>query len=114
MRMRLVFCFFAIALFVSISVVGASRQMSGVNEKLTIKTAGVHDRGSVNYSYRSPGKLHKAVVSTDDPDALARAHAAGAIEIADYGSFKLFALDASALERAEELGDGQISGGDGV
>ena len=111
MRMRLVVCFFAIALFVSISVVGASRQMSGVSEKLTTKTAGVHDRSSINSgSYRSPGKLHKALLSTDDADALARARAAGAIEIADYGSFKLFALDASALERAEEARDGQISG----
>lgn len=112
MRMRLVFCFFAIALFVSISVVGASRQMRGVGEKLTIKAAGVHERSSVNSaSYRSPGKLHKAVLSTDDQDALARAREAGAIEIADYGSFKLFALDASALVRAEELGDRQIGGG---
>jgi hypothetical protein len=103
MRMRLVFCFFAIALFVSISVVGASRKPGGVSdERSTIKTRGVHEHSSVTASsYRSPGKLHKVMVSGDDQNGLAEARAAGAIEIADYGSFKLFALEEAALERAE-------------
>ena len=102
MRMRLMFCFFAIALFVSISVVGASRQTSGAGGSLSIKARGVHERSTVNASsYRSPGRLHKAVVSGDDSNAIAQARAAGAIEIADYGSFKLFAMDEGALGRAE-------------
>jgi len=121
MRMRLVFWFFAIALFVSISAVNASRGSSGVRRRVSIKSASVHERSSINASsYRSPGRLHKAVVSSDDPDALAHAKAAGAIEIADYGSFKLLAMNESALENAEEKEgelrsrgvEGQRSGGD--
>lgn len=117
MRMRLAFCFFAIALFVSISAVSASRLSSGVGGRLSVKTGGVHQRSSISASsYRSPGRLHKAVVSTDDPDALAQARAAGAIEIADYGSFKLLAMDESALASAEESSIADANGrvGDGA
>ncbi len=104
MRMRLVLCFLAAALLMSISVVRASRLASGVSGLLSSKAGGVHQRNSVNASsYRSPGRLHKAVVSGDDPTALAQAMSAGAIVTADYGSFKLLAMDEGALERAEEL-----------
>src|SRR5512143_613519 len=103
MRVRLAFCFFAVALFVSISAASASRLSSGALGRSTIKTGIVHQGNSIDAgSYRSPGRLHKAVVSSDDPDTLARAIAAGAIEIADYGSFKLLAMDESALHRSEE------------
>ena len=102
MRLRLVFCFLAIALFVSISVVGANRQASDVSGGSSIKTRGVHERNSVTASsYRSPGKLHKAVVDTSDENALAHARAAGAVEIADYGSFKLFAMQVGVLEQVQ-------------
>ncbi|HLF82664.1 MAG TPA: hypothetical protein VI837_00655, partial [Blastocatellia bacterium] len=117
MRMRLVFCFFAIALFVSISVVSASRLPSGVSGRLSAKAGSVHERNPVSASsYRSPGPLHKAVVSSDDSNAFAQAKAAGAIEIADYGSFKLLAIDESALEQAEENSIADPSGrrGDGA
>jgi len=46
MRLRLVFCFFAIALFVSISVVGASRDASRVSQRSSIKTRGAHERNA--------------------------------------------------------------------
>ena len=112
MRMRLVFCFFAIALFVSISVVGASRDASRVSQRSSIKTRGAHERNSVDAnSYRSPGKLHKAVVSASDSEALSRARATGAVEIADYGTFKLFALDEGALERFEQHHAMKLSSG---
>jgi hypothetical protein len=101
--MRIAFCFFAIALFVSISAVSAGRLSSGVMERSSTKPAKGHQLGSINYvSYRSPGRLHKAFVSSDDPDALAQAIAAGAVEIGDYGSFKLLAMNESALQRVEE------------
>lgn len=103
MRMRFVFCILAIAMFVSISVVGANRQTSPVGEGLSIKSRGVHEQNTIISSYRSPGRLHKAVVPADDAIAIGRARAAGAIEIADYGSFKLLALSQDALERAEEV-----------
>ena len=102
MRMRSLFCFFAIALFLSISAVSASRSSSGVTALSSVKAGSVHQRNSVNAgSYRSPGALHKALVSTDDPNGIAQAISAGAVEIADYGTFKLFAMDQPALERAE-------------
>src|SRR6185436_5251093 len=67
------------------------------------KPAGVHEGASISAgSYRSPGKLHKAIIQSQDLESLAQAKAAGAIEIADYGSFKLFALDEGALAVAEE------------
>jgi hypothetical protein len=103
MRMRSVFCFLAIALFLSISAVSANRLSSGITERSTAKAVSLHQRSSINAgSYRSPGTLHKAVVSSDDSNGLAQAKAAGAVEIADYGSFKLLAMDQAALERAEE------------
>jgi hypothetical protein len=52
-------------------------------------------------SYRSPGTLHKLVVSNDDSEALTQARAAGAVEIADYGSFRLFVVDDGALQKTE-------------
>ncbi len=114
MRMRLAFCFFAIALFVSISAVSASLRPSGADGRSSVKAGSVYGRNSINAgSYRSPGRLHKAVV----------AKSSGAIEIADYGSFKLLAMDESALASAEEKqserlrsggAEEQRSGDDGV
>ncbi|MEK6407142.1 MAG: S8 family serine peptidase [Acidobacteriota bacterium] len=106
MRMRLAFCFLAIALFVSISAVSANRESKGVSSRSPVNFA-VHESGSISASsYRSPGKLHKAMVSTEDLEALAQAKASGAIEISDYGSYKLFAMDDDALQSAEEMSAG--------
>ncbi|HSB10473.1 MAG TPA: hypothetical protein VLM38_13375, partial [Blastocatellia bacterium] len=103
MRMRLAVCFFAVALFVSISAASASRLSGWSGGRSPIKTGIVYQRSSIDAgSYRSPGRLHKAVVSSDDSDTLARAVASGAVEIADYGSFKLLAMNESALHSAEE------------
>ena len=103
MRMRLAFCFFAIALFVSISAVSASLRPSVAGGRSSVKAGSVYGRSSINAgSYRSPGRLHKAVVSSADANALAQAKSSGAIEIADYGSFKLLAMDESALASVEE------------
>ena len=41
------------------------------------------------------------MIPADDQAALAEARSAGAIEISDYGSFKLLAMDDAALEGAE-------------
>ncbi|HSF24091.1 MAG TPA: S8 family serine peptidase [Blastocatellia bacterium] len=53
-------------------------------------------------AYRSPSSLRKVVIQASDARALERATASGAIELADYQSFKLFALEQPALEREEE------------
>src|SRR4030095_17220909 len=103
MRMRLAGCLIAIALFVFLSAASAVRSSVVVDSRLLSKSASVPGSGSITgSSYRSPGKLHKAIIPTQDLEALAEAKASGAIEIADYGSFKLFALDDGALQSAEK------------
>ncbi len=103
MRIRFVLCFLAIALCASISAVSAKRLSSGVAKLPIDKTGHITQLSSINKSYRSSGKLHKAVISADNSESLARAIDAGAIQIGDYGSFKLFALDEGALRRSEEI-----------
>ena len=111
MRMRLAVCFFAVALFLSISAASASRLSGWSGGRSPIKTGIVYPRSSIDAgSYRSPGRLHKAVVSSDDSDTLARAVASGAVEIADYGSFKLLAMNESALHSAEEPASAVVQG----
>jgi Subtilase family len=103
MRMRLAFCFIGIALFLSISAASASRVSRQAGKRSAVKGGGARRGGSINAnSYRSPGKLHKAMVYSDDSEALAQARASGAIEISDYGSFKLLAMDDGALKNVEE------------
>src|SRR5262245_14844583 len=103
MRIRLFLCFLAITLYASISAVNAKRLSNNIAELSTPKSDRISQLGSISRSYRSPGKLHKAVVSDDDSESLARAMAEAPIEIADYGSFKLLTMDESALRRSEEI-----------
>src|SRR2546425_13229634 len=94
MRMRLAFCFIAIALLVFISAVSASRVSDNAGLLSSVKRAGLFESGSISAnSYRSPGSFHKAVVRANDSEGLAQAKASGAIEVSDYGSFKLLAMD---------------------
>ena len=102
MRIRLFLCFLTIALCASISAVSAKRISSGTAELPTVKSGRIAQLSSINKSYRSSGKLHKAVIPGDDFESLARAISGGAIQIADYGSYKLLAMDVSALRRSEE------------
>src|SRR5215471_301787 len=110
MRIRLLLCFIAIALSASISAVSADRLSKGVGGIKDVKSGSTNQISSINKSYRSPGKLHKAFIPANDSEALARAIGNGAIEIADYGSFKLLALDESALNRSEEIDQASLSG----
>jgi len=103
MRMRLAGCFIAIALFVSLSATSPVRSFVGDGARSPSKAASIHEGSSISASsYRSPGKLHKALISSQDLESLAQAKASGAIEIADYESFKLLAMDSDALQSAEE------------
>ncbi|HKP88210.1 MAG TPA: S8 family serine peptidase [Blastocatellia bacterium] len=95
----------AIGAFVLTSAAGANSRFflqnaTGDDHHRTIKTANAErSAAAVNArSYRSPGKLRKVVIAADDQPALADARSAGAIEISDYGTFKLFAMDDDALE----------------
>ena len=44
-------------------------------------------------TYRSPARLRKIVIQAGDRALLDRAKASGAIELAEYGSFKLIVMD---------------------
>ena len=108
MKKGLLVSLIAIAVFILTSAVGANVQKvlkKGGNQdhRRAFKTANAHLRSAaINArSYRSSGSLRKVVISADDQSALAEARSAGAIEISDYGSFKLMVMDDAALEGAE-------------
>lgn len=99
----------AIAVFILTSAVGANVQKflkkdGNQDERRAFKTANPRLRSAaINArSYRSPGRLRKIVIPANDQTALAEALSSGAIEISDYGSFKLLAIDDAALENAGE------------
>ena len=100
MRMRLLFCFVAITLCVSMSAVSANRISS--SGRSSAKSSSVFGLATINSSYRSPGRLHKVMVSSDDQHLLELAMSSGAAQIADYGSFKLLAMNEGSLEAVEE------------
>lgn len=96
------FIVFFVALFAAISFVGVNVSS---NEKETETRAS--QKYAQNYhaaakidarSYRSNSGLHKIVIAADDATAIERAKEVGALEISDYGSYKLFALNQKALE----------------
>ena len=103
---RLLFSSIAIAILVMASIAGADhrsgfKSMSIEEESLSDKTALSYKGATIaaNRAYRSPGSLRKVVIPSDDSQALADAIGAGAFEIADYESFKLFAIDQTAVDR---------------
>ena len=109
MRLRLLFLLIAITVLFSLS---ASRGSSDSGSHASPKTSRLYSAGSIDAgSYRSPGKLHKVLIANNDYQALARAK--GAIQIADYGSFRLLVMNEAAIQDAEEQGTshmGRVSG----
>lgn len=53
-------------------------------------------------SYRSASGLHKIVIAADERERLEQARQAGALEIADYGSYRLFGVNQAQLERLND------------
>jgi hypothetical protein len=110
MKMRLLFFSIALsALIASTSVVADLRpafdspdRLSGRNKAadsyLEAATASVA-------AYRSPGPLRKIVIDSVDSASIAEAVNAGAVEVADYGSFKLFVIDHAGLALAQTAMD---------
>src|SRR3954464_1587987 len=45
------------------------------------------------HACRRPGRLRKVVIDANDAEAISRAVASGATEVADYGSYRLFVMD---------------------
>jgi hypothetical protein len=116
MKRGLLFLF--IALFAAVSLTGV-RALSSANEdtpRATKKYAqNFHAAASVNSrAYRSPGGLHKITIAADETTAIEDAKRMGAVEIADYGSFKLFALQQSALDAFEAGSESQTLPEEGV
>src|SRR5436190_23914014 len=102
MKLRLSLLIIAVAVLASASVVTANRGVSEGRAR-SAKRKRPFAGAPVNaQSYRSSG-LHKIIVSNDNTQAIADARSAGAVEISDYVSFKLFELDESALLRTEAI-----------
>ncbi|MGA9771950.1 MAG: S8 family serine peptidase [Blastocatellia bacterium] len=108
MKKGLLVSLIAIAVFILTSVVGANVQRifkkgGSQDHRRAFKTANAHRRPAVidARSYRSPGRLRKVMIPADDQTAMAEARSSGAIEISDYGSFKLLVMDDAALEERE-------------
>jgi subtilase family protein len=108
MRKSFVWSLVALSVFAAAGAVSASRQSmrlsapkSQTGERVRSKTASTRYAGGIAaQSYRSPVAWHKTVVSADDRDSIAEAAALGARELADYGSFRLMAIEQPALEMA--------------
>jgi hypothetical protein len=106
---RLLFSFIALAILVVASIAGADVR-SGL-KTISVKDDDQSDKSALSYkgitiagnrSYRSPGALRKVVIPSDAAEALARASGAGAYEIADYDSFKLFVTDQATIDDGGE------------
>jgi hypothetical protein len=99
MRTRLLVCLFAITVLFSLSTVDANRlSKSGSRPSLSKDDSSQASDIVISNTYRSRNHLHKAAIPNDNQQAIELARASGAREIADYGSYKLFALDEQALD----------------
>jgi hypothetical protein len=93
----------AVAIFALTSIVAADgRLFSSGDDNFShqAKTAAA-SRGAMAINaraYRSPGRLRKVVIDTNDTEAIASALSHGAAQIGDYGSASLFVMDNAALE----------------
>ncbi|MBI3652726.1 MAG: S8 family serine peptidase [Acidobacteria bacterium] len=107
--MKRYFWFPVFALLLAVSVVGLHANTSA--DETALRPAQkqewlVHAAGKVEArTYRSTSGLHKIIIPTDAVAALERAKAAGAIAIADYGSYQLFALNQASLTELEDRRD---------
>jgi hypothetical protein len=97
--------FLYIALFAMISLTGANALSSADDD-----TPRPSKKEALNYyaaakvnarTYRSSGNLHKITIAAHETTAIEHLKNSGAIEISDYGSYKLFALQQTALDAFE-------------
>jgi len=99
-----------VLIVVAVLLLSTGRQGSSntINQAST-KAARLYKASSVGAgSYRSPGGLHKILIANDDSEALNLARSQ-AVQLADYGSFKLFAMDEAAIQRADERASHDLS-----
>jgi hypothetical protein len=105
-----------IALVAIVALLGSGASSSADEQPLRAaqkKAQAVHGAAKVNArSYRSASGLHKIIIPADEPGAIQQAREAGAVEISDYGSFKLFALNQQSLNSLEVHRESQNSKAD--
>ncbi|HVF89165.1 MAG TPA: S8 family serine peptidase [Blastocatellia bacterium] len=106
MKKGFVLSFITVASFLLSAVVGADirslalkKDVEGRRDKSGASRAFAAGRSVGPETYRSPGALRKVVISADDKESLAFAMSSEAVELEDYGSFKLFAITQAALDR---------------
>jgi hypothetical protein len=109
---RLVFAVLVLAVFTAASLFGSGVQASRqrlLATSATIKKRQKPTRGRFNSAaqvraggYLSPGHHHKLMLDSTDAAGIQRALDDGAVELADYGSFRLFSIDERALGVAAE------------
>jgi hypothetical protein len=108
MRTGLKFSAFALVVFLVTAVAGADVRLSAASwlrqEPDKQKALSGLVRTMKPGTYRSPTRVHKVVIQTDQKQELELARSSGAIELADYGSFKLFLFDQQVLDREEPQG----------
>jgi hypothetical protein len=103
MKRGLLFLCIALLAMVSLAGVGALSSADDDIPRNSKKDASNnHAAAKVNArTYRSSGALHKITVAKQETAAIERLQRLGAIEISDYGSYKLFALQQTALDAFE-------------
>lgn len=105
MKKGLVLSSVTLALFFLSSVVGAdigslllSKDAEAGRDRSKAARAFAGGRSVGAATYRSPGALRKVVISSDDAEGLAFAGSSGAVELGDYGSFRLYAMNQTSLD----------------
>ncbi|HET9530111.1 MAG TPA: hypothetical protein VFQ92_07155, partial [Blastocatellia bacterium] len=105
MKKGLIHASIVAALFVFTSLVGADvrglLEEKAEREEVKAAPTGRSISAIDARTYRSPGRLRKVVVESSDRETLSEATLAGAIELCDYGSFRLLAIDQAALDSLE-------------
>ncbi|HYV06736.1 MAG TPA: S8 family serine peptidase [Blastocatellia bacterium] len=106
--MRRVLCLIALCILIAASsaVARVEKRLGDSGQRAKearLKSAARHGFGALTSGYRSPSNLNKVLIQSDDGQALDRAATTGATELADYGSFKLFAMEQATAEGELEI-----------
>ncbi len=106
MKRGLLFSFIAAAMLIATSAGANVKSLfdgaSDKTDRASLRKSTARRAFSINAnSYRSPGHSRKVIIESTDAASLNEVSSRGAVEIADYGSFKLFVIDNAALENAQ-------------
>ncbi|MCI0485795.1 MAG: S8 family serine peptidase [Blastocatellia bacterium] len=110
MKRSSIFTFIAVAMLIMVSIAGADvgsllKESGSEDDGSPLSKSQRDGRFTNARNYRSPGNIRKVVIATSNTEALTRARESGAVEVSDYGSFKLLVMNESALEAMEKAGE---------